>query len=199
MKKIGIYSGSFDPVHNGHILFAKEAVHIFGLDRVYFLVEPRPRRKQGVKAFEHRVNMVKLAVQDDEKLGTLIINQDRFTPHETLQVLLSRFNGSNLYMLMGDDMLNHLADWPHVEELLSSLSFIIGARKRSEEEVNQIISKLIKSKGLNLGYEVFVPTGHNYSSSALKRELKRNSIPKGVNKDVFEYIMKNQLYFPASE
>ncbi|MCA9332160.1 adenylyltransferase/cytidyltransferase family protein, partial [Candidatus Saccharibacteria bacterium] len=52
MKKVGIYAGSFDPIHKGHIALAEQAIQQCGQDKVFFMVEPRPRRKQGVKALE---------------------------------------------------------------------------------------------------------------------------------------------------
>ncbi|MBI3337871.1 adenylyltransferase/cytidyltransferase family protein [Candidatus Saccharibacteria bacterium] len=120
-SRIGIYSGTFDPVHDGHIAFANAALKQCNLDKIFFLVEPRPRRKQGVKAFEHRTEMVRLAIKNEHSLGSIVLNQQRFTPADTLPLLTERFKGADLYMLIGDDMLDHLAGWPHVECLLQSV------------------------------------------------------------------------------
>src|SRR5688572_27140829 len=105
--KIGIYSGTFDPIHLGHVAFAKEALKQCGLEKVYFLVEPRPRRKQGVKALEHRQAMVELAIAKEPALGSIILDHARFSVRQTLPVLQARFEGSEIVFLMGDDMLAH--------------------------------------------------------------------------------------------
>ena len=202
IKKIGIYSGTFDPVHKGHVSFSLEAVEKYGLDKVYFLVEPRPRRKQGVKALEHRVNMVKLAVKKHQSLGTVIIDQARFTARETMPVILSRFKGAEIYMLVGDDILNHIADWPHVDELTRSVNFVIGARKKNPEDIKMIINKLAITKGVDIKSRVFTPDGARFSSSRIKKNLKvdrgADSVD-GLEPQVLDYIKKNNLYFAVIE
>src|SRR3989344_87150 len=142
MKKVGIFSGSFDPVHDGHISFANEAIKKCGLDKVFFLIEPRPRRKQGVKAFEHRVAMIQLALKNQPKLGTLILEQARFSVSETLPRLRERFKDAQLYMLVGEDVLMHMVNWPNVDELINSVHFVIGTRKLSPSDLVQHISTL---------------------------------------------------------
>ncbi|MBI1857228.1 adenylyltransferase/cytidyltransferase family protein [Candidatus Saccharibacteria bacterium] len=155
-SRIGIYSGTFDPVHDGHIAFANAALKQCNLDKIFFLVEPRPRRKQGVKAFEHRTEMVRLAIKNEHSLGSIVLNQQRFTPADTLPLLTERFKGADLYMLIGDDMLDHLAGWPHVECLLQSfespslaqnrLSSFNVSKDMSLSEKSVFGSKIIASK-----------------------------------------------------
>ena len=67
--RVGIYPGAFDPVHKGHIAFALAAITAHQLDKVFFLPEPSPRHKQGVKALDHRVEMVRLATANDPRIG----------------------------------------------------------------------------------------------------------------------------------
>src|SRR5687768_15392849 len=98
LKKVGIYAGTFDPVHEGHLAFAREAAAQYGLDKVFFLVEPNPRRKQGVKALEHRNEMVQLAIRSEKLFASILLEQHRFTVTETMPVLRSRFKNSELYM-----------------------------------------------------------------------------------------------------
>src|SRR5258708_1287895 len=92
VKKIPIFAGTFDPVHEGHLAFAQAALEE-GLEKVMFLVEPRPRRKQGVRALEHRTAMVQLAIADEPQLSTIVLEQARFSVNETLPVLRARFSG----------------------------------------------------------------------------------------------------------
>src|SRR5688572_32810164 len=134
MTKIGIYSGTFDPIHEGHIAFAKAAIEQCGLERVYFLVEPRPRRKQGVKALEHRQNMVRLAIAKEPRLGSIILDHARYSVSQTLPVLQARFEGAEISFLMGADMLSYFtdADWPNLNEFVEAVHLIIGLRGTSE-------------------------------------------------------------------
>ncbi len=194
MKKIGILSGTFDPIHDGHLNFAIEAIEKCNLDKVFFLAEPRPRRKQGVKAFEHRIAMINLALKHNKKFGSVILEQARFTPRSTLPLLRSRFKGAQLFMLMGDDMLDHLASWPNVAELVNSVHFIIGTRKRSVDEIEKLISALERTRGLKFEYTVFKASGSELASSSVRLSLRRSQIPSGINSDVLKYIEENSLY-----
>ncbi len=194
MKKIGIYSGTFDPVHNGHITFAEEAIRQCNLSKVFLMVEPRPRRKQGVKAFEHRTSMAKLAIKGNSKLGLITIDQERFSTRETLPYLMARFEGAQLYMLMGDDMLNHLADWPDIGELIGSVYFIIGVRKKTQGEVENTIRNIEKARGFKIKYELFVPSAAEYSSSKIKTAIKKHKDHTGLDQRVSDYIRAHNLY-----
>src|SRR5688572_18703158 len=134
IKKIGIFSGTFDPIHEGHLAFAQAALEQ-GLEKVWFLVEPRPRRKQGVRALEHRQAMVGLAIESEPKFGQIMLEQARFTAHETLPVLQARFKGRQLVLLFGDDVLSHIADWPDVQKLVQAIELMIAVRKDEAEKV----------------------------------------------------------------
>lgn len=198
MQKIGIYSGTFDPVHEGHLAFAEETIKQQGLEKVFFMVEPRPRRKQGVKAFEHRARMVQLAIADNPKLGSIILDQERFTTADTLPVLIERFRGAELCMLMGDDMVSRLAAWPQVEELLKSVSFIVGLRRLERPELEREIENITRVSA-RLRYELIQAPLPEISSSNIKQSMKQGKQPAGLPPSVSEYIQSTGLYVaPAS-
>ncbi len=196
-QAVGIFSGTFDPVHNGHLQFARDAVALASLDKIFFLIEPTPRRKQGVKAFEHRLKMVQLAVKDEPKMGTIELHQPQFTPHETLPVLRARFEGAALYLLMGDDMLKYLGDWPHVDELIRNSHFIIGVR-RDEDKALSHIKTLEQTRGLKLRYTIFKSTYSSVSSSTVKTALQRVGQSHDIPAPVQAYINEQELYSSKS-
>src|SRR5688572_16122728 len=107
-KRVGIYAGTFDPVHVGHMAFAEQALEACNLDKIFFLVEPRPRRKQGVRALEHREAMVRLATAKNDKYGVIQLEQTNFSVEETLPKLQALFEGAELHFLMGEDVFAHL-------------------------------------------------------------------------------------------
>jgi cytidyltransferase-like protein len=94
-NKIGLFSGTFDPVHKGHIEFALKAQNKCDLEHIYFMPEESPRRKESVTDLEHRQNMLAVATSEYEALRVLNIGQERFSVQETLPVLLSGFGGQN--------------------------------------------------------------------------------------------------------
>jgi nicotinate-nucleotide adenylyltransferase len=193
-KRVGIYAGSFNPVHEGHIAFAREALAQCGLDKAFFLIEPRPRRKQGVKSLAHRQEMVRLALRHEKGLGAIFLNQERFYPITTMPLLRSRFQGAQLHMLMGDDVVAHLAHWPHVDEMLRLVNFVVGVRQVEIDDVKQSIDKLQTARAVRINYSLFEPSKNEYSSGAIRRQLKKGSKPSGLPEPVYQYIIEHNLY-----
>lgn len=194
MTKIGIYSGTFDPVHKGHLGFAQAALKECRLDKVFFLVEPKPRRKQGVKAFEHRIQMVRLAIKPNDRFGSIILEQQRFTPAGTLPILRERFKGADLYMLIGEDFFAHLSSWPHVDHLIKSVRFIISVRKGTITETKKAVKTLEQTRGLRLNYQIITSDFPDVSSSKVRLELRHGRLPEEIPASVLEYIQVHNLY-----
>ncbi len=195
MKKIGIFSGTFDPIHNGHIAFAREALDKAKLDKIFFLIEPSPRRKQGVRALEHRINMVRLALQHEPHFATIALEHAQFDAQTTLPLLQARFKGAQLYMLMGDDMLlTHFINWPHVESLIKSVHFIIGARLADFGAVVQHVRQIEKTKGVKFHYEIIKAAHTNVSSGSVRQKLRKGKPNPEVDPSVAAYIAKHNLY-----
>ncbi len=195
MKKVGIFSGTFDPVHNGHIAFAREALEKGGLDKVFFLVEPNPRRKQGVRALEHRVKMVQLALKHQPQFATIVLEHAQFDAAHTLPLLQARFKGSQLYILMGDDMLlEHFISWPHVENLIKAVHFMIGARLATHEAVEQHVKQIEHTKGVKFHYSVIETAQTTISSLSVRRQVRKGLDCKDIDPAVGAYIKRHGLY-----
>lgn len=198
MKKVGIFAGSFDPVHNGHMAFAELALKS-GIDKIYFLVEPRPRRKQGVKAFEHRLEMTKLATASSPKFGVIQLEQAKFTPHTTMPLLQARFKGSQLVLLFGDDvvsyMVDHLADWPHIADLANSASLLIATRHHDQDALSDKL-RSVMDFGVHFRYQFVEPNELIASSSEVRLALKRGEKTEVLLPEVQKYIDKNNIYSP---
>lgn len=193
MKKIGIYAGTFDPIHKGHVAFAQAALDA-GLEKVMFVVEPRPRRKQGVRALEHRLAMVQLAIQEHPKMGSIVLEQARFTPHETLPLLQNRFQGYELVLLFGEDVIGHIAHWPHIEELVTSVSLMVAARQGDEATLREMFNTLITTRNLAFRYTLVNPGCPDISSSNIRLQLKQRQEPNDIPHVVWEYIRSHRLY-----
>lgn len=193
MHRIGIYPAAFDPVHSGHIAFARAAMETFSLDKVYFLPEPQPRHKQGVKAFMHRINMVHLAVANIPEFGVVSLDTQDFDIRYVWPTITSRFLGSDLYMLLGNTPVRRLAAWPHTTEFgRQAPTFIIA--DRSKEPMAPVIDELIRTKKLDLPYRILPPSYETHSNSYIRSQLKAGKQPKAVPFEVYEYIQRNGLY-----
>ncbi len=195
MKKIGIFSGTFDPIHNGHLAFAQQALTTCELDKLFFLVEPRPRRKQGVRALEHRIKMVQLALKHKPQFATIALEHARFDAESTLPVLQERFKSAQLFMLMGDDMLlTHFINWPHVESLISSVHFIIGTRHATKPQVSKHVVQIEKTKGVKFNYQVLETAQTHVSSKSVRALLRHGHDCPDIDPAVARYVKKHRLY-----
>lgn len=129
MKKlIGIYAGTFDPIHIGHISFALEAK----VDEVYFMAEPQPRHKPTVTNAELRRKMIDLAIDPYSKLKQISLDEKYFSIDPTSKQLDQIFQGSQIVFLFGSDVFNNLPKWPDVDMLTSKYDFIISIRNQDE-------------------------------------------------------------------
>lgn len=191
--KIGIFAGTFDPVHAGHVAFAHKALDL-GLDRVYFLPEPRPRRKQGVRALEHRLAMINLAISDEPRFGSIQLKQARFTPHETLPVLAKRFAGAELVLLFGDDVIGHIAHWPHIIELVDTVELFVATRHHNIQKLAETFHILHQTSGLQFRYRLVEPAQQSVSSSLIRAALKSGQPVKHLDLTVQGYIHSHRLY-----
>lgn len=194
MKKVGIYAGSFDPVHEGHLNFARQAVKLSQLDKLFFMVEPRPRRKQGVKALVHRQEMVKLAIDQEGNFGSIMLDQQKFTIDKTMPALRARFQGAELHLVMGDDVIGHLSSWPGLENLASSTRLIIGVRGGSQKLVKDRLKIIENNKGVIFNHNIFNAIMSSTSSSRIRSVIKSGKQPKNVPAPVLEYIREQNLY-----
>lgn len=193
-KRIGIYSGTFDPIHAGHIAFAQQALDRAKLDKLFFLVEPRPRRKQGVRALEHREAMVRLALHSNKHFGMVQLEQANFSVEETLPKLRALFEGAQLYFLMGEDVFSHLSRWPHINDLLSSSSFIVGTRKQDEVAMRDVLKELQKTRGAIFDVSFIETDQQNVASTKIRLAFKRGKEPVGLLPETASYIQRNGLY-----
>ena len=117
-QRIGIFAGSFDPVHKGHVAFALQALKEAKLDNVYFLPEIQPRNKEGITHVGHRIAMLKLALAPHPNFYLLELPGRQFSVTKTLPRLEQKFAGHELFLLMGSDVYKNLSNWPNYERLL---------------------------------------------------------------------------------
>lgn len=199
MRKIGIFSGTFDPVHKGHITFALEAAAVAGLDKVYFLPEAMPRRKEGMTHYAHRVAMLRLAVQPYKRLAVVDDLPDRqFSVNRTLPRLQQRFEDAELYLLLGSDAVSFLdraEEWPDAKQLLSSLKLIVGIR---QGDVAADIVTRLQGMITDRSFHVVMSDNAHVSSSDIRASLGRGVSHQSALSSLDDYISKNWLYATIS-
>lgn len=191
-SRVGIYAGTFDPVHSGHITFALEAMERANLDYVYFLPERKPRHKQGVEHFGHRVAMLKRALKPHPKFKILELNDISFNMDRTLPALISMFPQAQLAFLFGSDAIDYLPEWPMSHRLLESNELVVGIR--ASDTISQTEARIktwqIQPKDLTV-FNSFAP---EVSSRAVREALRTQSHATGALSSVKRYSVQNWLY-----
>ena len=129
MQTIGIFGGTFDPPHLGHLILSAEAHFQFDLDRLLWVLTPDPPHKQGqaITPLKHRLAMVKLAIAGNPQFELSTVELTRSGPQyalETLNILAGQNPGSNLIYLLGSDSLRDLPTWHRPVEFVSACHLI---------------------------------------------------------------------------
>ena len=190
-RRIGIYSGTFNPVHAGHISFALQALSEAKLDHVYFMPERYRRHKVDVAHFAHRTAMIRQAIRPHRRLG-LIENSDvTFSVARTLPKLKKQFHGSQLVFLMGSDSLENLNQWSQVENLLKVSELVIGIREGDTERVKTWLGALEPKPVKFYLIDSLRPT---VSSTKIREALRLDQEIEGILPSVRRYSNRNWLY-----
>ncbi|MHB1864829.1 MAG: nicotinate (nicotinamide) nucleotide adenylyltransferase [Candidatus Saccharimonadales bacterium] len=188
--KIGIYSGSFDPIHLGHITFALQAIEEAGLDKVYFLPERVPRNKYAYEHFGHRVAMIKRAIKPHPNLALLELDDKTFSVKKTLPELQNLLKNADLVFLFGSDKVDNIINWPDANKLLSSTEIVIGVRQGYTYQSVADICKIWPKPPLSI-IESYQPS---LVSTEIRQSLLKGQPVQGLAESVSRYIRQNWLY-----
>jgi len=190
VKRIGLFGGSFDPVHNGHI----EAVNSFlesGLiDEIWILLTPAPPHKPDQKKtdFEHRYNMLKLAFQESDNIKISDIENDLPKPSYTLQTihhLKTKNPDYTFFLCLGEDSLQYFHKWHKYHDILEECTLLVVDRPGSD---HGDVDSYILEKSIFVDHKPM-----NISSTEIRRAPNTATLMK-LPDDVLNYIQKNNLY-----
>jgi nicotinate-nucleotide adenylyltransferase len=196
--RIGVLGGTFDPVHNAHLMIAKEAKAAAGLDRVLLMPAGNPPHKaKWLTAPEHRLNMARLAVEGME--GFAVSDLEIRTPGvdytvDTLRMLRESMPDARLYFIIGGDSLMYLDQWKNPEGLLNQAAFIAvyrpgGSMEALERKRVEILARY--------GGEIQLVScpGEDISSTEIRRRVAAGlDISALVPCSVKDYIEMHRLY-----
>jgi len=191
---IGIYSGTFDPIHVGHIAFAQATAHKLALDIVVLLPEQQPRGKQHVTEIHHRVELIKRAIQNDNILQVLTLPSKQFTITKTLPQLQKRFTDANFTFLLGSDIVRtFMYRWDGLEILLETVSFAVGLRTGDEQSELEAIFTQLEVQHHTTITRSYITTKNAHVASSQFRENNTNIVAL-PHSTMLGYIRENQLY-----
>lgn len=188
-ERIGIFGGTFDPIHHGHLVAASEAAHFFGLQKIIFVPTGRSEGKTGTVDSEHRYQMSVIATAAHPLFAVSRVDIDRpgntYTV-DTLTDFRAKYPDADFFFIAGFDAMNGISSWKNSEKLGSLAHFIAVSRPGHSGTISGFPQD-------NVSY-LEVPA-LNISSSECRERVGRNLpvwylVPDGV----VQYINKHHLY-----
>jgi nicotinate (nicotinamide) nucleotide adenylyltransferase len=176
-SRIGIYSGTFDPIHQGHLAFAEAALEACKLNSVVFLPERRPRGKRHATDISHRVALIERAAQGNASLRVLNLPVDQFTVANTLPTLRSTFKNADLIFLMGSDTVLTFP-WEGLDTLFQEASLAIGMRANdSQNAVTEVIATMENQFDTKIECTYIRTLDHDITSSGIRNGTTESGRP----------------------
>lgn len=192
--RIGIYGGSFNPIHKGHTELAASIVQQGLVDELWLLVSPLNPLKQGetsdIAEYEHRLSMARLATEDIEGVKVSDFEKNLPLPSYTITTLgeLNKAYPEHEFVLViGADNWERFPRWYHAQEIIDTYSILIYRRPGCEMDETL----------LPLSVQVVDTPLYDISSTEIRESVKKGRMPlKWVDRKVATYIRVHHLYSP---
>ncbi len=205
MKRIGIFGGTFNPIHMGHLIMAEEVCQQHHLSKILFIpayIPPHKYVKDLIEA-HHRYQMIKAAISEKSKFEVSdleIKREGKSYTIDTVQEILHHYGGdSDIFLIMGADSLNELELWKNIKKLSQLCHFVIVNRPGFKTEVSARLVEIIGSDNISdmerLRIEI-TPVG--ISSTEIRKRLNDGGEIEGLVPECVEaYIKEHCLYSPT--
>lgn len=197
-EKIGVFGGTFDPPHLGHLILAAEALDQLKLTKVLWVLTPVPPHKldQTITSLEHRLAMTQLMLDDYPEFELSRVEIDRPGPHymlDTVKVIKTQFPDADLLLLLGGDSLRDLRSWHRPSELLSICQGM-GVMHRPEVTIELSELEEILPGITNKVLFVDSPLLEISSRDIRRRVSEGRAFRHFLVSTVFDYIQEQKLY-----
>jgi nicotinate-nucleotide adenylyltransferase len=195
---IGVYGGTFDPPHLGHLILAAEALSQLGLQRLLWMLTPDPPHKPGrpITVIQHRLEMVTRAIAETPQFELSTIEIDRPGPHytfHTLGILRKLYPDSGLVFLLGGDSLRDLPTWNNPSGILQACRYL-GVMRRPGDTIDlEALESVLPGIKAKVRF-VNAPLIEISSSEIRKRIADGVSFRYYLHPTVYDYIERNNLY-----
>jgi len=206
MNKIGVFGGTFDPVHKGHEIPALRFYDKFNLDKLLIIpanIPPHKQNHDGVSAVD-RFEMCRICFEkyrDKNKynieVSDIEIKKDGVSYSvDTITKIREIYPGGVIYFLVGSDMFLNLASWRRYEELLEMCVFAVSFRTSDDTDISEV--RKLREKLLSQGYraELLENDAFVISSTELREKLKRGDFDlcEYISPEVLDYIKERKFY-----
>jgi len=203
-RRLGLLGGSFDPIHFGHLITARAVAERMNLDRVLFIPAPMPPHKRGNKltSVEHRLAMIRLAIDGDPLFEASDIETRRPGPSftiDTIAALRAELGDSaELFWIIGADSLPELATWHRVADLVAAVRIVAASRPGWSAPDLSALERAIGRPALDRLLADRCPTPEiDISATNIRERIGMGrSVRYLTTNAVMTYIQQNHLYPP---
>jgi nicotinate-nucleotide adenylyltransferase len=188
-ERIGVMGGTFDPIHNGHLVAASEVQQKFDLDEVLFVPTGRPWMKAEVSESEHRYLMTVIATAANPRFTVSRVDIDRHGPTytvDTLRDIRKAHPAADLFFITGADAVAQILEWKDVEEVWSLAHFVAVSRPGHPLTISGLPQEGVSS--------LEVPALAISSTDCRERVSRGFPVWYLVPDGVVQYISKHHLY-----
>ncbi|MDB5078325.1 MAG: nicotinate (nicotinamide) nucleotide adenylyltransferase [Chloroflexi bacterium] len=200
--KLGIMGGTFDPIHNGHLLIANEAGWRLELDKVVFIPtgDPPHKQDQDITPAACRLDMVRLAIQDNPLFEASTIEIDReglsYTA-QTLEALHEEYEGqADLYFIIGVDAAADLLSWNEPDQVVTRSKLVVVDRPGYTLPLDKLQAGLPEIDLADRIILLHVPLVEIASREIRHRVAQGTSIRYLLPEEVSDYIKREEIYLP---
>lgn len=199
MKNIGLFGGTFDPIHNGHLHIARSFADELDLESVILLPAGDPYHKTAPRtAAHHRLAMAEIAAQADSRLAVSdcdIVRQGATYTHDTVQIFRQHFPAAELWLLIGMDSLLQLHTWHRWQNLVRQCRIAAAPRPGSSlaqapAPLQNWLAEALPQGRLHILQAEPLPI----SSSQIRQQLATQHTSPDIPPEVLGYIRQHQLY-----
>lgn len=197
-KKVGIMGGSFNPIHQGHLVVANEVLNIYNFDEIIFVPAGNPPHKNDLTTTPwDRYIMTQLATMSNDKFTVSDIEvkrTDKSYTLDTLKQFKDMYPNTEFYFITGTDAVIDLPNWHEPKKLLQLCKFIAVSRPGTDKEIIETKIKEIR-ECLNGHIELMQVPMLQISSTEIRERFKNRISAKYLLPEIVEqYIVKNKLY-----
>lgn len=198
--KIGIMGGTFDPIHNGHLMLGRYAETQFELDEIWFMPNGNPPHKMSdtiETQTKHRVEMVRRAIADEKGFALQLYEVERREvnySYLTMEAFRKIYPEHAFYFIIGADSLFAIESWSKPERLLQTCIILAAYRDgKDTAEMEEQIAYL--NRKYNADIRLLNTPDIDISSSEIRQRMKYGlPVEEMIPKDVFQYIQEKHLY-----
>ncbi len=199
-KRVGLFGGTFDPIHYGHLMLAENAYDSLKLDEVLFVVSGKSYLKSNVSKAKDRLSMTSLAISDNPHFALSTVETDRGEDvdsysYETILTLKSHNPDTDYYFMVGADSFTYMDQWKKPDVIFENTTVTVAFREGASIEELKNKAKEYKEKYENVNIEFLPFMNIGISSTDIRNRVREGRTIRYLTPEAVSlYIDKNGLF-----